>query len=125
MRDYSAVQIAGIKVGDYLVKIGEEDVKWDTKEEVLTKIKNTVNNLRITIVTPIKDSQKCNSSKSENDCSLSTISSSSSVRNLFPSSSSRTSFSSLSSSSSSSGSENFVEIRKKSPWSVLRISDHL
>ena len=125
MIDNSGVQIAGIKEGDYLVKIREKDVKWDTKEEVLTKIKNTVNNLRITIVTPIKDSQKYKNYKSNDDCSLSTMSSSSSVRNLFHSSSSRTSFSSISSSSSSSGSENFVEIRKKSPWSVLRISDHL
>jgi len=119
----SLAQIAGIKEGDYLVGVGEKDVKWDTKEQVLTKIKNTENHLRITLVTPVKESHKFKTKSDENDCSLSTslssISSSSSSRNLFSSSSSRTSFSS-SSTTSSSGSEESTLIRKRLPWFILR-----
>ena len=107
-----------------MVSIGDKDVKWDTKEEVMKKIMNTENHLRLTVVTPIKDSQK---PKSEFDSFLSVECASTNAMSMFPPSSSRTSFSSLSSSasdkSSSSGSEESRVIRKGSTWSVLKIMD--
>ena len=111
--------VAGIMEGDYLVRIGDQDVKWDTREEVITKIRNTENYISITVVTPTKDWQKYKTEKSEFDCSLSLISSSSSVATLFLSLSSRTSFSSLSSTTSD---ESEKSGRKRSAWSVLRKS---
>ena len=107
-----------------MVSIGDTDVKWDTKEEVVKKISNTENHLSITVVTPIKDSHKPNS---ENYSLLLVGSSSTNAKSMFPPSSSRTSFSSLSSSASersrSSGSEESRVIRKGSTWSVLKIMD--
>jgi len=107
-----------------VVSIGGKDVKWDTKEEVMNKISNTENHVRITVVTPIKHSQK---PKSEFDSLLSVGSLSTNAMYMFPPSSSRTSFSSLSSSASdrscSSGSEESRVIRKGSTWSVLKIKD--
>ena len=107
-----------------MVSIGDKDVKWDTKEEVVKKIMNTENHLMITVVTPIQDSQK---PSSEYDSLLLVGSSSTNAMSMFPPSSSRTSFSSLSSSasdrSSSSGSEESRVIRKGSTWSVLKIKD--
>ena len=107
-----------------MVGVGDKDVKWNTKDEVVTKIMDTENYLRITVVTPIK------SSESESDSSSlmgsSSITSSSNVINLFAPSSYRTSFSSISSTTSdttsSSGSEKLENKRKKS-WSVLKIID--
>ena len=114
-----------------MVGVGDKDVKWNTKDEVVTKIMEPANYLRITVVTPIKASQKYKSSESESDSSSlmgsSSITSSSNVINLFAPSSYRTSFSSISSTTSdttsSSGSEQLENKRKKS-WSVLKIIDH-
>ena len=107
-----------------MFSIGDKDVKWDTKEEVVKKIMNTENHLRLTVVTPIKDSQK---TTSEFDSLLLAGSSSTNAMSMFPPSSSRTSFSSLSSiasdRSSFSCSEESRVIRKGSTWSVLKIKD--
>ena len=111
-----------------MVGVGDKDVKWNTKDEVVTKIMDTANYLRITVVTPIKASQKCKSSESESSSLMgsSSITSSSNVINLFAPSSYRTSFSSISSTTSdttsSSGSEKLENRRKKS-WSFLKIID--
>ena len=97
-----------------MISINAEDVKWDTKEEVVTKIMDTENHLRITVVTPVKDNQKAINSECDGFLA-------------FPPSSSRTSFSSLSSTgsdtASSSGSEKSRVVRKGSLWSVLKIID--
>ena len=125
----------GIRKGDYLVGVGDKDVKRNTKDEVVTKIMEAKNYLRVTFVTPIKAWQKPKSSESKSECDSyslvgsSSMTSLSNVTKLFPSSgsSSRTSFSSISSTtsetSSSSGSEKLENKRKKS-WSVLKIIDH-
>ena len=122
----------GIRKGDYLVGVGDKDVKRDTKDEVVTKIMEAKNYLRVTFVTPIKAWQKPKSSESKSECDYSfvwssSMKSSSNVTQLFPTSSSRTSVSSISSTTSdttsSSGSEKLENKRKKS-WSVLKIIDH-
>ena len=111
-----------------MVGIDGEDVKWNTKEQVINKIKAAENYLRITVVTPIKtwvtnkkrsESERCNSRE------FVTTSSSSTVIKVFPPSDSRTSpYSSMSSASEfslSSGSDKFRTFKKKRPWSVLKI----
>ena len=120
--------------GDVLVGIEGEDVKWKTKEEVIHRIIAAENYLRITVVTPIRTrvtNKKSSESESEryNSKELESVSSSSKVIKVFPPSDSRrslsSSLSSVSDFSLSSGSDKFRTFRKKRPWSVLKILDHM
>ena len=45
-------QISGMKEGDYLVDIGERDVKWDTHDTVVRLIREAEDCLRMRLVTP-------------------------------------------------------------------------
>ena len=47
------LQASGMKEGDFIVSIAEEDVKWAPHEEVVALIKSSGNNLNLKIVTPI------------------------------------------------------------------------
>ena len=46
-------QASGMKEGDFIVGIAEEDVKWSPHEEVVALIKSSGNNLNLRIVTPV------------------------------------------------------------------------
>jgi C-terminal processing protease CtpA/Prc len=46
-------QASGMKEGDFIVGIAEEDVKWSPHEEVVALIKTSGNNLNLRIVTPV------------------------------------------------------------------------
>ena len=50
-------QIGGMKEGDYLVGIGDGDVKWNTHAEVVTSIKGAGNSLKLRLVTPLNRSK--------------------------------------------------------------------
>ena len=106
--------------------IGERDVKWDTHEQVVAKIRDAVSYLQVTVVTPIKAWVKNRSSESEM-VSSSIPSSTSNFIKVFVPSSSRASFSSNSSleSYSSHISDLSWRERKKRSWAVLNIKKHL
>ena len=108
--------------------IGDRDVKWDTHDQVVTKIMAAENYIRIKVATPIKSWVNNRSGGSES-VSLSFRESSSNIIKLFPSSSSRTSLSSLSSNNSdysyNSGSEAVGTLRKKRSWAVFKIKDQM
>ena len=46
-----------MKEGDYLVGIGEDDVKWSTHAEVVAAIKGAGNLLKLRLVTPLNRSR--------------------------------------------------------------------
>merc|ERR1719318_2283617 len=93
----SLAEIAGVREGDILVGIGGRNVKWDTHDQVVAKIREAARYLKITVVTPIK--AWVVNRRSESDSDTATPSPLSVVR-VFSPSSSRTSFSSSSSGSS-------------------------
>jgi len=47
-----------MKEGDFIVGIGDNDVKWSPHEEVVTFIKAAGNNLNLKIVTPVEKKLK-------------------------------------------------------------------
>ena len=47
------IQIGGMREGDYLVAIGESDVKWASHGEVVTMIRDAENSLKLRLVTPL------------------------------------------------------------------------
>ena len=47
------LQIGGMREGDYLVAIGERDVKWSSHSEVVTMIRDAENTLKLRLVTPL------------------------------------------------------------------------
>ena len=47
------IQIGGMKEGDYLVGIGDQDVKWSTHADVVNTIKGAGNSLKLRLVTPL------------------------------------------------------------------------
>ncbi|KFM63836.1 Rhophilin-2, partial [Stegodyphus mimosarum] len=49
----SLAQEAGMKEGDFIVRIGEKDVKWMGHEEVVQLIRESGNKLALKVVTPI------------------------------------------------------------------------
>ena len=115
-----------------MVGIEGEDVKWNTNDQVINKIIAADSYLRITVVTHIKTwvTNKKNSESERYDSrELESVSSSSKVIKVFPPADSRRSLSSSMSSVSdfslSSGSDKFRTFRKKRPWSVLKILDHM
>jgi len=119
--------MAGIREGDFLVGIGDKDVKWDAYHQVVAKIVAAQNYLRITVVTPIKTCMVHRSSESVYCRTTPTPPPSSSIIPVFPPSRSRTSFSSLSSSTSgnsyTSDNQSGNNGRKKRSWAVLNIRE--
>ena len=49
-------QTAGMKDGDYIVAINEQDVKWSPHDQVVTLIKKSGNSLKLKLVTPMDKS---------------------------------------------------------------------
>ncbi|XP_023343913.1 rhophilin-2 [Eurytemora carolleeae] len=49
----SLAHIGGMKEGDYLVGIGDQDVKWSTHADVVNTIKGAGNSLKLRLVTPL------------------------------------------------------------------------
>ena len=49
-------QIGGMREGDYLVTIRDQDVKWSSHASVVKEIKESENNLRLRLVTPLDKS---------------------------------------------------------------------
>lgn len=47
-----------MKEGDFIVGIGDNDVKWSPHEEVVTFIKAAGNNLNLKVVTPVEKKAK-------------------------------------------------------------------
>lgn len=47
------MQFGGVKEGDFIVAIGERDVKWASHDEVVTLIKNAGDSLSLKLVTPM------------------------------------------------------------------------
>lgn len=47
------LQFGGVKEGDFIVAIGEKDVKWSSHDEVVTLIKNAGDSLSLKLVTPM------------------------------------------------------------------------
>ena len=56
------LQNGGMKDGDYIVAINEEDVKWSPHDQVVSLIKRSGNSLKLRLITP-SDSKKENSHK--------------------------------------------------------------
>ena len=56
-------QIGGMREGDYLVAIGDRDVKWSSHADVVKEIKTAENTLRLRLVTPMDRSLAKNSYK--------------------------------------------------------------
>ena len=52
----SLADIGGMREGDYLVAIGEQDVKWSSHAQVVRNIKDSANKLRLTLVSPLDKS---------------------------------------------------------------------
>ena len=52
----SLADIGGMREGDYLVAIGEQDVKWSSHAGVVKEIKESENTLRLRLVTPLDKS---------------------------------------------------------------------
>lgn len=96
---YMQLQLAGIKEGDFIVAIGEQDAKWMGHEEAVRLILDAGQELNLKVVTPIErsclrfKSSGNASSSSSSGYSSSTLSSSSSssMNGHFRSSSSSTS----------------------------------
>ena len=48
--------MAGMKDGDYIVSINEQDVKWSPHDQVVNLIKKSGNSLKMKLVTPMDKS---------------------------------------------------------------------
>lgn len=46
-------QFGGVKEGDFIVSIGDRDVKWASHSEVVNLIKNAGDSLSLKLVTPM------------------------------------------------------------------------
>lgn len=60
----SIAEHGGMKDGDYIVSINEEEVKWSPHDQVVSMIKKSGNNLKMRLVTPL-DKKEVNSSKTD------------------------------------------------------------
>ena len=114
-----------MREGDILVGIGDRNVKWETHDQVVEKIREGARHLKITVVTPIK--AWVVNRRSESGCNTATASPCSVVR-VFSPPSSRTSFSSSSSGSSETSdnsetsSSSTDQDKRKRSWAVLKIN---
>jgi len=66
---HSLADIGGMKEGDYLVGIGDQDVKWSSHAEVVKQIKMAKNTLKIKLVTPLDKAVSKKSSKDSDQSS--------------------------------------------------------
>jgi len=119
----SLADIGGMREGDYLVAIGDRDVKWSSHADVVSEIKTAENTLRLRLVTPMdrslaKTSYKEKSSlKSLTGGSISpTSTTSSSSSGLY---STEEGLSPASSESSGSTREQLQLRTKKNSWSIF------
>ena len=104
------MQNAGILEGDYLVTVGDENVKWSTLEGVIQRIKKGEKGVWISVVSPDKDTEEGGKTPTENLFSSSIVLSNS-----------RASFSSVSSASSTGSSASGKHNKRGKLWSVLKI----
>jgi len=115
-------QIGGMREGDYLVAIGDRDVKWSSHADVVKEIKTAENTLRLRLVTPMDRSlAKTNykekaSIKSIGGGSISPTSTTSSSSGLY---STEEGLSPASSESSGSTREQLQLRTKKNSWSIF------
>ena len=58
MKSSFHLQSAGMKEGDYIVGINEDDVKWSPHDEVVALIKASANSLKLRVVTPMDGKPK-------------------------------------------------------------------
>ena len=55
----SAAQAGGLRVGDYIIGVGSEDVRWEKAEQVQALIKVVEKVVRLKVITPLqRDSSK-------------------------------------------------------------------
>lgn len=47
------VQKLGLRVGDFIVSVSQQDIKWSQHEDVVTLIRNAQNHLVMDIITPM------------------------------------------------------------------------
>merc|ERR1712008_74749 len=118
----SLADIGGMREGDYLVAIGDRDVKWSSHADVVKEIKTAENTLRLRLVTPMDRSlAKTNykekaSIKSIGGGSISPPSTPSSSSGLY---STEEGLSPASSESSGSTREQLQLRTKKNSWSIF------
>ena len=68
------IQIGGMREGDYLVTIRDQDVKWSSHASVVKNIRDSGNKLRIQIVSPLDKSLiKINERKVRYQCQISLV----------------------------------------------------
>ena len=108
----SLAEVAGLREGDYLVTIGEQDVKWEGHDTVVALIRAAGDCLRLRVVTPLDRRAARARAATYRQASPSRTSTSSISSSSPPSSSPPPS------SSSSGGSTR----ASTSAWSVLRIN---
>ncbi|KAG5900121.1 hypothetical protein JTB14_012794 [Gonioctena quinquepunctata] len=77
----SLAESGGVKEGDFIVAVGDKDVKWSSHDEVVTLIKNSGESLSLKLVTPMDRNylKPTKSTNNTNKGSVSTHSSSSGV----------------------------------------------
>merc|ERR1711962_1551047 len=118
----SLADIGGMREGDYLVAIGDRDVKWSSHADVVREIKTAENTLRLRLVTPMDRSLTKTSYKEKSSLkcmgggSISPTSTSSSSSGLY---SPEEGLSPASSESSGSTREQLGLRTKKNSWSIF------
>jgi len=120
----SLADIGGMREGDYLVAIGDRDVKWSSHADVVKEIKTAENTLRLRLVTPMDRSLAKTSYKDKSSLkpmgggsiSPTSTSSSSSSSGLY---SPEDGLSPASSESSGSTREQLQLRTKKNSWSIF------
>ncbi|KAJ8923991.1 hypothetical protein NQ315_006767, partial [Exocentrus adspersus] len=53
VEQHSLAEFGGVKEGDFIVAIGDKDVKWSSHDEVVSLIKNSEDSLSLKLVTPM------------------------------------------------------------------------
>ncbi|XP_066142367.1 rhophilin-1 isoform X3 [Euwallacea fornicatus] len=75
----SLAEFGGVKEGDFIVSIGDKDVKWASHEELVSLIKNAGDSLSLKLVTPMDRNYLKTTKSNQSKGSVSTHSSSSGV----------------------------------------------
>ncbi|XP_050295394.1 rhophilin-2 isoform X2 [Anthonomus grandis grandis] len=75
----SLAEFGGVKEGDFIVSIGDKDVKWAAHDEVVTLIKSASDSLSLKLVTPMDRNYLKSSKSNQSKGSVSTHSSSSGI----------------------------------------------
>ena len=50
---YSMFKTSGIKVGDYLIRVGKTDIRWDSHEQAACLIHMLEDIVRVQVITPL------------------------------------------------------------------------